>query len=262
MLLPLVVAALGLAQTPPPSRSVAVIPSSTADLGKRIEQHLRTALTAAEVPLANTQSVRPQDALGCENNRRCFALLGRVLGTFAVMRVEAVQVGSEVAVLVEALESETARVIREESFAIPISSVDNELPLRLSPLVAKVLSSLPPPQPDKPLVVALDGAPAPDPRPDLTHPAAQAPSAVPIWLTGSGAVVFAGASAALLAVGVSARSCLNGPPVMGNPTVCVPQTQANGVQRQADIGLVTGIAAGAVAIGLTVTAIIQYATSK
>lgn len=54
----------------------------------------------------------------------------------------------------------------------------------------------------------------------------------------------------------------NGGPVDGNPTVCVPQSQVGAVQQRADLGLITGTAAAAVAVGLTVTAIVQYLTAN
>jgi hypothetical protein len=84
----------------------------------------------------------------------------------------------------------------------------------------------------------------------------------PIWVTGTGAVIFAGGAAGLLAMSLTARSCLHGPAVEGSPTVCVPRNQVPVVQRRADIGLVTGTAAGAIALGLAVTAIVQYAASN
>jgi len=257
MLSPLVlVAALALSQTVPADsgRSVAVVPA-TSPLGQQLEEQVRLALTAARVPLQPASALREQEALQCENNKLCLALLGRVLGTFAVARVETAVVGADVALLVEVIESATGKVIREESFVTPAASLDVEVPPRLAPLAAELFAILPAP---RPVAMARVEPKVENPALDLTAPAVQPRSSFPIWVTGTGAVVFAGASAGLLAVGASARNCLHGSPINGRPTVCVPQAQAASMQQRADLGVVTGTAAAAVAIGLTVTAIVQH----
>jgi hypothetical protein len=261
MVSPLVLVAIfSLSQTvaAEPERSVAVIPANPSELGKRLEDHLRTALTVARVPLRAVTGLRENEAAQCETNRLCFALLGRVLETFAVARVEAADVGSDLAVLVEVIESASGRVLREESFVIPRASLDAELPRRLAPLGQKIFAALPPPRPIALTEMTLDPQPAENPALNLSAPPTPPRSSFPIWVTGTGAVVFAGTSAALLAVGASARNCLHGPPVDGRPTVCVPQSEVAGVQQRADVGLVTGAAAAAVAVGLTITAIVQH----
>lgn len=253
-----------LAQASVPSdRTVAVLPTNQSELGKRLEGHVRTSLTAVNVPLASVAGLREREASQCESNRICASLLGRVLGAAAVVRIEAAVVGTDIAVLIEALDSATGRLIREESFVIPSASVDSELPGRLAPVAAKIQAALPGLAAPKPaLAEAKPDVPVANPALDLSAAPIEPRSSFPIWVTGTGAVVFAGASAGLLALGASARNCLHGGPVEGHPTVCVPHSRVAGVQQQADIGLITGTAAAAVAVGLTITAIVQYAASK
>lgn len=245
MLLPFAVVAVALSQ-------VVVIPTNPSELGQRLEGQVVAALKRGGVPLTPAAGLREREATACETNRLCFALLGRVLGTFAVVRVEAATVGTDVAVLVEAIDSATGRAIREDSFVIPIAEIDAALPPRLKPMVDQILAALPPPTP-KALVPIAE-----PPRVDLAPVPLQPKRSAPIWATGTGAIVFAGASAGLFAVSASARSCLQGPPVEGRPTVCVPQSQAASVQQRADVTAVTGAAAAAVAVGLGVAALVQF----
>ena len=261
-----------LAQTPNDGRLVAVVPVIHADvvtseLAGRLEKLVRTELTTAGIPLSREGRVPGQDPAACETNKACFALIGRALGAFAVVRVEGAVVGSEVAVLVQALESTSAQQIGEASFVIALTDVDREVPLRVAPLVKKLNGMLPAPvavadakQHPAPTLVPGPGEPA---KPELiASPAAPGRSMAPVWITGAGAVVFAGVSAGLLAMGVSARDCLNGAPVMGVPTVCVAQSDATRVAQRADIGATTGGAAAGIAVGLAVTTLIEYLILK
>src|SRR5262249_22795292 len=101
----------------------------------------------------------------------------------------------------------------------------------------------------------------PDPRvpPVVVVAPRERPVVAPLAL-GAGALVAAGVGAGFLASGFSARSCLNGPPLNGQPTVCVPQSQVSGIQQRADIGLTVGVASSAVALALAATALIVYTT--
>lgn len=243
--------------TQPPTRTVAVIPANLTPVGQKLEDHVRTALRAAQVPLKAVASLNKDEPIRCETNRMCFALLGRGLGVQAVVRVEAAVLQNDVAVLVEAIESATGKLIHEESFLIPSANVEAEIAGRVAPLAQKVAAVLPTLQ----TLVLSDAKPTLQ-NPALDLAARSEPKGFPIWATGAGAVVFAGASAGLLSLGVSARNCLHERTPLGAPSVCVPQGQVAGVQRNADVGLITGTAAAAIAVGLTITAIVQYASSN
>jgi hypothetical protein len=262
MVFPLVlVAAFSLSQTSPTftQPKVAVIPV-TSELGKVLDRHVRAALEGANVPIKPLSRLEEERAAGCENNRLCFGLLGQTVGTFAITRVELALVGTDVAVLVEAIESGSGRLIREDSFVVPQSRLDAELPGRLEPMAAKIASVLPAPR----QIVLSDARPdasTDNPALNLSEGGPKR-SSFPVWLTGTGAVVFAGGAAGLLAMSTTARNCLHGAPIDGMPTVCVPQSQVAVVQRRADIGLVTGVTAGAIAVGLTITAIVQHMMSN
>lgn len=261
MLSPLLVVAVALAQVADGEPAAVVAPANTSELGKRLEAQLTAALKAGGVPLMPATAAKPAEAAACETNRQCFALLGRVLGAFAIVRIEGAAVGADVAVLVEAIDPATGKVFREESFVVPNKAIEAEVAPRLASLSARVLAAVPLPKP-KPIVLVADEPLRPPPPIALTaEPPPPAKSAVPIWATGTGAIVMAGAGATLLGMSVSARGCLSGPPVEGHPTVCVPQAQARAMQQQADVTAVVGTAAGAVAVGLAVTALIQHLTN-
>ena len=68
-------------------------------------------------------------------------------------------------------------------------------------------------------------------------------------------------AAHFLASGFGARSCLDGPPVNGQPTVCVPQSQVSGVQQRADTGLTVGVVSSVVALALAASALIVFETN-
>ena len=71
----------------------------------QLERGVRGALGAAGLPLSQQSKLEGQDPAACEANTACFALIGRALGAWAVVRVDGAMVGTEVAVQVQALES-------------------------------------------------------------------------------------------------------------------------------------------------------------
>lgn len=266
-----IILSVAIAQTSNDGRAVAVIPVIhtdvvTTELAQRLEKLVRKELDKVGVPL-NTEGRLPgQDPAACETNRACFALIGRALGSFAVVRVEGAVVGREVAVLVQALESTSGQQIGEASFVIPVVDVDREVPLRIAPLMKKLREMLPAPRavevaqtPSNSLLPRADGTGNPE---LVATPSVGGHSMAPVWITGVGAVVAAGTSAGLFGMAVSARDCLNGPAIDGAPTVCVPQAQAARVAQRADIGATAGGIAAGVAAALVVTTIVEYLILK
>jgi hypothetical protein len=262
-----------LSQSPDDGREVAVIAVVRADvatpeLTAKLEAGVKSGLEHAQVPITKTAAIPGQDPASCETNRACFALIGRAVGAFAVLRVEGAVIGKEVAVLIQALESTTGQHLGELSFVIPIGDVDREIPQRMAPLARKLSAMMPSPKPivisPEPLPPSSKLLPGESGRPleAVAVVPAQGRSMAPVWVTGIGAVVFASASAGLFGMAVSARSCLNGPPVNGSPTVCVPQTQAQAMASRADVGATTGTIAATIAAGLAVATVVEYLVLK
>ena len=262
-----IILAATLTQSPDEGREVVVIPVIhadvvTAELAGRLERLIRTAVSDAGVPLIHDSRLPGQDPAACETNRTCVALIGRALGSFAVVRVEGAVVGKEIAVLVQALESLGGKQIGEASFVIPIADVDREVPLRVAPLIQKLRALLPGPKKiviaQTPALLPREETPGSPIKLTLAPVVAERGSMAPVWITGAGAVVFAGTSAGLFAMGASARACLNGPPIGTTPTVCVPQSQATRMAQRADIGATTGTIAAGIAVGLVATTIVEW----
>lgn len=269
----------------PPAQDVAVV--SVARLGladaevvARAEASVQRVLVASEVvPIElAARGVSAEDVARCELSKACLAVLGRLARAKTLVRLETAVVGKDVALLVQALRTSNASVFAEESFVVAGADLDAKMPGLLAGFAEKVktvTATLPPvATPDAPAreerVAEL--APSPDltPRPARAEPVAtvelvprvQSKSRVPIFLTGGGAVVLAGAATALFAVGRSAAACLDGPAVNGVPTVCVPRAQAAEVQQRASVGLSTAAVAGAAALGLAVTSVVLWVTDR
>ncbi len=157
--------------------------------------------------------------------------------------------------LVQVLESTSGQVLGEASFVIQVADVDREVPARVA-MLAKTLKAL------IPAKLALEPSPPKDAPLAVTGPPVEPRSMAPVWITGIGAVAFAGTAAGLLAMGASARACLNGPPVNGSPTVCVPASQAAAVGQRADVGATAGTVVGSIALGLAATTIVEWLVLK
>lgn len=275
MLAPLLVFALGAAA---PAR-VALVPVVrpaliTAPEAARIARQVRRALerdVAFAAPAEVSAALEGEDPARCEDDRACFARLGRKAGAWAVVRLEAAEVAGSLTVVLQAIDTASAEELAEAHFTVATAEFENEAPARLAALAAKLAASAPPPpvsdapvvaqaEPASPPASALVPARAAPPAPALVErPRARRGPLAPV-LAGAGAAAFAGAAAGFFAWGLDARACLNGAPAHGQPTVCVPQGQVQAKQAQADAGLVVGSVASAFATGLAATALVLLLT--
>jgi hypothetical protein len=269
----------------PPAGDVAVVSVSrmglaSAEVVAHAEASVQKVLVANEVvPIElAARGISAEDVARCELSKPCLAVLGRLARAKAMVRLEAAVVGKDVALLVQALRTSNASVFAEETFVVAEDELDAKVPGLLAGFAEKVktvTSAMPPvatadaPARDE---ASAELAPPPEltPRPPRAEPAAtvelvpkaQPRSRVPLYVTGGGAVVLAGAATALFAVGRSAAACLDGPPVNGQPTVCVPRAQVAEVQQRASVGLSTAAVAGAAALGLAVTSVVMWVTDR
>jgi hypothetical protein len=257
-----------LAAAPPPH--LAIIPVVRPSLidpatAAQVEVQLRKALEkeVAVQPLAETFAAigHAREITKCENNRACFSALGKLARAWAAVRVDAVEVAGSLTIQVQVVDSETGDEVAEEHFTVQ-GTGDEEIGRRFIALAAKLKAKVPAPKPeDAPVAKAPHLVPEAKPEVPVVE---QAPRArrgpVPPVLTGVAALAFAGAAAGFFAMGLDAQTCLQGAPVNGSRTVCVPQNQVQAKQAQADTGLVVGSVASAFAVGLAVTAIVLFVT--
>lgn len=246
-----------------------LIDPATAD---RVEAAVRAALEKelALMPAAEGRRVldeasfKPED---CEGNPVCFKLAGQRASAWAVVRVEAVAVAGNLTVAVQALDSQRGEELAAEHFTVAPAALEATAAARLAPLAAKLKQRAPAspatdaPPSDAPVAAAPLPAPVPPQPPALAAAPAPKRGPGPAIALGGGALALAGAAAGFFAMGLDARACLQGPPVNGSPTVCVPQSQVAARQAQADTGLVLGSVASALATGAAITALVLLATN-
>lgn len=265
---PLLLSALAAAPAPRaiviPVVREALIDEATAG---RVEAAVRSALQKeiALVPAAEAQQVLAEakfDPEGCEGNRVCFKLAGQRASAWAVIRVEAVEVAGNLTVAVQAIDSQLGDELAEEHFTVAPAAFEETAAAKLGPLAAKLKLRAPAPAPsDAPVAAAPLPAPAAPPPSALAEAPPPRRGPGPAIAAGGGALALAGAAVGFFAMGLDARSCLQGPPVNGSPTVCVPQSQVGAKQAQADTGLVLGSVASALATGAAVTALVLLVTN-
>ena len=237
----------------------------------RIEAAVRAVLekNVAVLSAAETHAaLKDHDPVRCEGNRACFALMARVAGAWAAVRVEAVEASGAVTIAVQAIDvASNGDELAEDHFTVGSDAVEAAVATRLAPLAARLKLREPSPPPSDapvaeapPPLLAPQKTPAPAVAPVLAqdHRPRRGPAAT--IATGAGAVALAGAAAGFFAMGLDANACLHGAPIDGAPTVCVPQSQARTKQTQADAGLVLGSVASALATGLAITAVILWVT--
>lgn len=232
----------------------------------KVEAEVRKAL---EKELAVQSAAETEPALGndpvlCEGNRLCFAKIGQAAKAWAVVRVEAVEVAGSLTVAVQAIDARSSDELAEEHFTIAPAALEETTAKRLGFLAGKLKLLVPTPPSDAPVLA--EPAPALTPSapaerlPALAAQPRQRRGPVPAIVTGAGALAFAGAAAGFFAMGLDAKSCLNGPSVGGQTVVCVPYSQVRARQAEADTGLVLGSVASALASGLAITAVVLLVT--
>lgn len=271
--LPLVAATLLAA--PAPSASPAATPSSraaivsvlwpgavSAEQGDRVESLVRVSLVGAKVPMASPAAgVKAREkARGCATKLECIAALGTSLDAAIVVRVEPAAISRDIAVLVQAIDASTGKLIAEENLSIAQSSLDAELPKQLATFASKVKSHLdrpvapkvaePPKVADAPKTTPepkVTPSPTPPPEPPAAVVVDEAPAkpfvskGLALGVLGVGAAVAVGGGV-LFATAGSVTKDANGY-VQADQADKVP-----GIQRQQALGV--GLAAGGAAVAL------------
>ncbi|MFT3841329.1 MAG: hypothetical protein QM723_30340 [Myxococcaceae bacterium] len=193
----------------------------------------------------------------CENNRPCLSALGKIAGAWAVVRIAGATLDEDLSVALDARTADGVPLFAG-SPVVKVKNARTELPQALVALGDAMSAAMPKTQrkPDAPVAAQLVPKPVAAPPVVLVAPRSR-PVAAPLAL-GGGALVAAGVGAGFLASALSAHSCLNGPALNGQPTVCVPQSQVSAVQSRADTGLAVGVASSAVALALAATAVLVF----
>lgn len=232
-MLPLALAAwaVGAAGAQGSQRLVAVIEVSRRPGTERwqaaLAERVQGALAREGVPGLLERAQGPQrleaaglsDARSCQAARKCVARLAVVLGERAVVvGVDVARAGASLAVLVEALTGDEARVLASTDFLLPVGSWSDDAVVPIVRFARQLKEELAAeerarasrvaPAADAPVAVAL----APDPRPAVPPaviaPAPrQGPRALP-WVLFGGTVAAAGAGATLLGLGLADRDAV------------------------------------------------------
>lgn len=268
-----------LAQAPAEQpRTVAVFATS-----KRpgVEQYIAT-LTARVHALMQREGVAPlldeqkgqeqlklagfSDPRSCQGGRACVNKLALILGAkVVVVGVDVAKAGSSLAVILEAVPSESKTPMLTTEWSVPISSFSDDSALAVTlfarQLKEKLDAERPKPSPakveDAPVVTKLEPVPPVTPPPELVLPPPETKSSTKRtlgWVSGAGAVAAGGVAGALAILGSSAHGQIRGSIIPGSapPASNLPESELRRLEGQANGmytgALISGIAAGALAV--------------
>lgn len=221
-------------------------------------------MTEAEKQLA---AVGMADPRSCQGARSCVGRLAVILAeNGVVVAVDVAKAGSSLAVKLEAVSGDGPRVLASTDLLLPVGKWDDQLALPVvlfaRSLKEKLEAEAPPPPADAPVATAPPPDLTPPPQPPPVAEVAAAPAPRPRvlpWVLVGAAVVFAGAAAALAATGAADQASIRDSvqQVGGEPVSSLSRTQLQALEKSGNtkfsLALASGIAAGALGVGASIT---------